>query len=230
MKLKNVIKTSISKADSFQAGNIKPFLENWKRITSDKYILDIVKHGLKLEFLSETPHGELFRVTYNTKENGIISQEISKLLKKKVTVQAIAEKGDFFSSVFLRAKRDESFRMILNLKKLNKCIDSKHVKMESLQNVLHMVKSGVWMASVVLKAAYYSLPIHEEYQKYLKFLWECRLKFIVMPNGYGPATRAFTKLMKPPVSLLRSEGYLSVIYVEDCYLQGDSFTKSGLPN
>ena len=42
---------------------------------------------------------------------------------------------------------------------------------------------------------------------------------------YGPAMRAFTKLMKPPFSFLRSEGYLSVIYVDDCYLQGDSFTK-----
>ena len=79
MKLNNVIKTSINKADSFQAGNIKKFPENWKRITSDKYILDIVKHGLKLEFLSEAPHREPFRVTYNTKENGIISQERSKL-------------------------------------------------------------------------------------------------------------------------------------------------------
>ena len=224
MKLNNVIKTSISKADSFQAGNIKNFLKNWKRITSDKYILEIVKHGLKLEFLSVAPLTEPFRVTYNTKENGNISQEISKLLKKKVIVKTIAEKGDFFSSVFLRAKKDESYRMILNLKKLNKYIDSKHFKMESLQNVLHMVKSGVWMASVDLKDAYYSVPINKDYQTYLKFLWEYPLKFIVIPNGYGPAMRAFTKLMKP-FSFLRSEGYLSVIYVDNCYLQGDSFTK-----
>ena len=115
------------------------------------------------------PHREPFRVTYNTKENDI-SQEINKLLKKKVIVQTIAEKGDFFSPVFLPAKKDESYRMILNLKKLNKYIDSKHFKMESLQNVLHMIKSGVWMASVDLQDAYYSVPIHEEYQKKLKFL------------------------------------------------------------
>ena len=67
--------------------------------------------------------------------------------------------------------------MILNLKKLNKYIDSKHFKMESLQNVLHMVKSGVWMGSMDLKDAYYSVPIDKEYQKYLKFLWEYPLKF-----------------------------------------------------
>ena len=37
--------------------------------------------------------------------------------------------------------------------------------------------------------------------------------------------RTFPKLMKPPFSFLRSEGYLSVIYVDDCYLQGDLFAK-----
>ena len=73
--------------------------------------------------------------------------------------------------------------MILNLKKLNKYIDSKHFKMESLQIILLMVKSGVWMASVDLKDIYYSVSIHDEYQKYLKFLWEYPLKFIAMPNS-----------------------------------------------
>ena len=46
-----------------------------------------------------------------------------------------------------------------------------------------------------------------------------------MLNGYGPAKRVFTKLMKPYFSFSRSEGYLSVIYIDDCYLQGDFFTK-----
>ena len=46
-----------------------------------------------------------------------------------------------------------------------------------------------------------------------------------MPNDYGSARRAFKKLMKPPFSFLRSEGYLSAIYIDDCYLQGNSFTK-----
>ena len=88
-----------------------------------------------------------------------------------------------------------------------------------------MIKSVVWIASVDLKDAYCSVPIHQEYQKYLKFPWEYPLKFIVMRNGYGPAMRSFTKLIKPPFFFLGSEGYLSVVYVDNCYLQGDSFTK-----
>ena len=49
-----------------------------------------------LKCRSEPPHSEPFRITHSTKENGIISQDIGNLLKKKVIVQAIAEKGDFW--------------------------------------------------------------------------------------------------------------------------------------
>ena len=93
---------------------------------------------------------------------------MGKLLKKKVIVQTIAEKGYFFSSVFLWIKKWGIYKIILNLKKLNKYTDVKHFKMELLQNVLHMVKPEPWKASVNRQDAYYSVPFHEEYQKYLK--------------------------------------------------------------
>ena len=47
-----------------------------------------------------------------------------------------------------------------------------------------MVKSGIWMASVDLKDVYYSVLIHEEYKKCLKFIWLYTLKLIAMPNCY----------------------------------------------
>ena len=58
------------------------------------------------------------------------------------------------------------------------------------------------MASVDFKDAYYSVLIHEEFQKYLQFIRRYPLKLIVMPDGYGPAMRAFIKLSKPPFAYL----------------------------
>ena len=43
-----------------------------------------------------------------------------------------------------------------------------------------------------------------------------------MPNGYGPAMRAFTKVLKPPFAVLRENGQLSVVFADDIYLQGDN--------
>ena len=44
-----------------------------------------------------------------------------------------------------------------------------------------------------------------------------------MPNGYGPAMRIFTKILKPSFSVLRRKGHESVVFVDDTYLQGDNF-------
>ena len=47
--------------------------------------------------------------------------------------------------------------------------------------------------------------------------------FQCSPNGYGPALRMFTKVLKLPFGFLRSQGHQSVIYADDSYLQGHSF-------
>lgn len=47
-----------------------------------------------------------------------------------------------------------------------------------------------------------------------------------MPNGLASAPLYFTKLLKPAYSTLRSEGYLNVGYIDDCYLQGSSAVES----
>ena len=44
-----------------------------------------------------------------------------------------------------------------------------------------------------------------------------------MPNGYGPAMRVFTKLTKVPFSVLREKGLISVVFVDDSYLHGDTY-------
>ena len=44
-----------------------------------------------------------------------------------------------------------------------------------------------------------------------------------MPNGYGPLIYIFTKVYKVPFSHLRSKGFVSVVSVDDSYLQGNTY-------
>ena len=79
------------------------------------------------------------------------------------------------------------------------------------------------MASVDLKDAFFTIPINEAYQKYFMFEWlEKNYKFIAMLNGFSDAMRVFTKVSKPVYAYLRQQGYMSVIFVDDSYLQGDT--------
>ena len=97
-------------------------------------------------------------------------------------------------------------------------------KMESLGDVLNIIKPGVWMTSVDLQDACYTIPVHPDHQKYLTFSWQHKYyKFTCLPNGYAQAPMIFTNLLKQPFSFLRRRGYHSIIYIDDAYLQGDSY-------
>ena len=163
--------------------------------------------------------------SFSSQEKEIIDSEINKLLKKKIIVPTNINEDDFVSSIFTRNKKDGSHRMILNLKKFNIFVDSPHFKMESIRNVISMVHKGVWMASVDLKDAFFTVPINVHDQKYLKFIWDRPYAFAAMPNGYSDAMRVFTKILKPPFAVLRQAGHLSCVYVDDSYLQGDTYSE-----
>ena len=114
-------------------------------------------------------------------------------------------------------------RFILNLTKFNLCVEHIHFKMEGLSDVLNMMRPGIWMASVDLRDAYYSIPVNEEDQKFFSFTWGENYRFLCLPNGYKDGPRVFTKVLKVPFAYLRSHGHASVIYLNDGYLKASTY-------
>ena len=140
-------------------------------------------------------------IAFNSEESQIISSELDKLLTKGFIVKSQHCHGEFLSTIFLRKKKTGGYRLILNLKNLNQYISNHHFKMESLTSAILLMTPGCYMASVDLQDAYYSVPINEKCQKYLKFSWQGELfQFTCLPNGLASAPRLFTKLLKPVYS------------------------------
>ena len=80
------------------------------------------------------------------------------------------------------------------------------------------------MTLVDLKDAFFKISIHSDYQKVFKFIHKrIPCEFSSMSNGYSNAMRVFTNVLKPAFSYLREIEYLSVVYVDDSYLQGETF-------
>ena len=103
-------------------------------------------------------------------------------------------KVKFFSGISTRDKNDGNKKMILNLKKIDKFVNYKHFNMESINNIIHLIKPNVYMVSINLKDSFFSVPIHSDHQK-----------FTSMPTGNGPAMRIFTKISKVSFEHLRSQ-------------------------
>ena len=96
--------------------------------------------------------------------------------------------------------------------------------MESITSVISLISKDMYLTSIDIKDAFYSVPIFPDHRKYLKFLHKgMPYQFDVLPNGYVDAMRVFTKLLKPVFSHLREQGWLSVIYVDDSLLLGHDY-------
>ena len=68
---------------------------------------------------------------FSPSEREIITEEITKLLDKGVIEQIDRVRRDFISTIFVRPKKDGTFRMILNLKQLNEFVSYYHFKMDT---------------------------------------------------------------------------------------------------
>ena len=206
---------------------MKYFVENWRKITSDKNILDIVQNCHiefdcdinKFKILNRKMH------TFSKEQEMIIQKEICKLLEMKVIIEVDHVDDEIISPIFTVPKKDsEEHRMILNLKELNKLVTYYHFKMDTFETALKLIKKNNFMASVDLRHAYYSVPIAIEHQKYLRFMWKNKVfQYTCLPNGVSCAPRIFTKLLKPVYSTLRKSGHKNSGYIDDSLLAGDTY-------
>ena len=204
--------------------NLGNYLTERKNVISDKIILDIIENGLKLDLIDTPKANSKFAFPLSHEEELIVKKEVALLKGKNMIAKVnVTENNTFVSGVFTTSKKDGSKQMVPNVKRLNKFVDYKHSKMESLQNVLQLIRLGVYMGFIDHKDAIYPISAHKNHQVYLTFFVQQYLKFLCILNGYGSAMQIFTKISKIQFSILREKGLLSVVYVDDSYLQCDDY-------
>ena len=95
--------------------------------------------------------------------------------------------------------------MILNLKTFNGFLKFKHCKLGSFEDTLDLITECCYFGSVELKDASYTIPIHKNYQKYLKLFWkEKYYQYVVLTKLFSPALRGQRTHFPPTWSALKS--------------------------
>ena len=184
--------------------------------------------GLKLKF-APNPPTQITNPNYHVfskEKNEIINKEIIAMLGKKAICQVEHPKDGFLSPMFLVEKKGGEQRPVINLRDLYGYIMYRHFKMEGINCVKNMIQQGDWLIKVDLKNAYFTIPIYNVDQKYLRFPWEGNAYQVhCLPFGITVAPWVFTKLMKVPVSYLRRMRIRLIIYLDDILVMNQ--TKQG---
>ena len=104
-------------------------------------------------------------IKFDSTEQAIINAEIRTLLQLGVVEHAVHSPGDFISNMFVSKKKSGKYRMIHNLKGLNKHIEYHHFKMDPMWSAVRLMTPECYTASINLKDAYYSVPVGIEHRQ-----------------------------------------------------------------
>ena len=209
-------------------GRLRYFRKNWQELTTDPIVIRAVS-GYKIEFdvekIKDLHELKAKRYKRSLPDAKRIQVEVTSLHRKNVIEPCVHEEGEFISNIFTTPKRTGGVRLILDLSELNKCMMYQHFKMDNIHTVLGLVSPDNFLASVDLRV-YYTVPIHQEDRKYLKFIVNGQCwQFKALPNGLSTAPRLFTKLLKPVFSKLRQAGHIVVGYLDDTILIAENEEK-----
>ena len=135
---------------------------------------------------------------------------------------------EYISNIFIRPKKDGRVRFILNLKLFNSLyVEKCHFKMESLRSALNAMRKDCYFASVDLLDAYYSIQMRKQDRKFFRFIFNgIKYQFTALVMGYSCSRRIWTILMKLVFAYLRSLGHVSVYFIDDSCLFGETYQSS----
>lgn len=206
------------------AGRLKNFVEKWKLITTNKLVFNSIK-GYKIRFISkpvqtQIPTEPLLRNSQSLEQ---VRKSIEKLVDLRAVKPCVLKNPQFISSYFLIPKTDGSFRFVLNLKRLNRFIETRHFKLEDGRTAAKLISKYDFLAKLDLENAYFLIPIDENSSRYLRFIFQGQyFEFLCLPFGLNVAPCIFTKVLKPVVNYLREKRFSSIIYLDDMLLVSQS--------
>ena len=204
-------------------GRLVYFQTMWEKITTDKWVISIVKEGYKLEFVKKPPFLGIKETKMNIKDMDILNTEIKNLLEKNAieTVPKAQSQCGFYSTLFLVPKKTGDLRPVINLKPLNFYLRKQHFKMDTMTKVLGLVKQGDWAITLDLKDAYFHVPIFKKHRKFLRFAFQKKTyQFKALCFGPTSSPRVFTKLISVIAAHLRKKGIILATYLDDWLVIG----------
>ena len=153
----------------------------------------------------------------------VLAAEVKTLLDKRAIYLVQNPGPGFYSRLFTVPKKTGDWRPVLDLSSLNKFVERIKFKMETTRDVRLAIRRNDWATSIDLKDAYFHVSIHQDFRKYLRFVWEGRTyEFRALPFGLSLAPLIFTKVVLEFIALQRLAGHRLKVYLDDWGILAES--------
>lgn len=133
----------------------------------------------------------------------------------------------FYSHIFVEPKPSGKYRLIINLRNLNRFLEYKRLSMETIYSVRKNLVKDVFMTTLDLGDAYLHVTIFPEHKAFLRFAGVTQegvfhWQFEALPFGLAASPRIFTNIQAEAVTHLHLQGMAVIPYLDDLLISGPS--------
>ena len=210
---------------------LKTFASRWKDFHTSPIIKKLVKFGYRMKF-DHTPKLSVPREKFAThlpkEQMDVIRSSVAEFLEKKavrkISYKEACQNPGFYSKLFAVPKPNGTWRMIIDMRRLNSHISKKRFKMQGIKDVRNALKKNMYGAVIDISDAYYHVSMHKRSRKYTRFMLDGEIyEYLGLPMGLTCSPRIFTKVSKAVVTVLRLKGVIIIIYIDDILVLGMTF-------
>ena len=205
-------------------------MEFWQLIGTLDFILDVIKEGYKIPFISTPPPKHYSNNASALREADFVDQAIAELLADN-RVEELSSPPVIRNPLTVSVQASGKKRLILDMRHINLHVFKQKFKCEGLHTIRDVFSKDFFVVvSFDLKSGYHHVDIFPEDRAFLAFSWDFKFgtsvaryfQFTVLSFGLSSAPFIFTKLLKPLETLWRSRGIPVAIFFDDGVGAGQS--------
>ena len=181
-------------------GRLFKSMEFWQSIGTLDFILDVIKEGYKIPFISTPPPKHYSNNASAVREADFVDQAIAELLAEN-RVEELSSRPAILNPLTVSVQTSGKKRLILDLRHINLHVFKQKFKCEGLHTIRDVFSKHFFVFSFDLK--YHHVDIFPEHSAFLAFSWDFGtgvaryFQFTVLPFGFSSAPFIFTKLLSP---------------------------------
>ena len=193
-------------------------------MTNNSFILNIIVNGYNIQFISIPVQSVYTPRNMSNSNTSICQGKVGEFLDVRIIKVVTPTLDQFVSHIFPVPKKTlGEYRIIFDLTELNTYVRKVSFRMDSLADIMKLIRPGDWFVSVDLSDAYYCIAMHILSMPFLTFIFlGVYYQFTCLPQGLSSAPRIFTKVMRVVMSFLRGRGVRIAAWIDDFLLAASS--------
>ena len=201
-------------------GRLAKCISEWEGINAPGFILEVIREGYKIPFVSLPPPKHSVNNLSAIKEADFVCEAILDLLKMHC-IEELSEVPNIVNPLSVSIQSSGKKRLILDLRHVNLFVYKQKFKCEDLRVALSIISRVFSLFKFDLNSGYHHVEIFPEHRKFLAFSWVFDagviryFQFTVLPFGLSSAPHLFTKLFRPLVKMWRCHGIPIVVFLDD---------------